>query len=180
MGRRQAFNALAGRALHAETCCLRYIRENRLYREQSANWEDFCDSHVGISRAQIDRTIQCLDEFGEPYFQLAEIVRVSPDTFRALLPHISVAGLEYKGEIIPIEFDEAPRLIAAVNALRPRKPAASRPLPLRTYAANNFINNFPNLIAQLRDCSDRFSTLPCITPRQREELADVLALFRSL
>jgi hypothetical protein len=171
IGRRQAFNALSGQALSAETECLRYIRDNRLYLNRTANWPDFCDHYVGISRAQIDRTIQCLDEFGETYFHLSQLIRISPATYRALRPHITDDGLTYNDEVIPISFDEVPRLIAAVNALRPRKPA-----PPRTIV----INTFENIAAQLRDSFARLQTLPRLTPSEREQLAALLAPFRTL
>src|SRR4051794_32361838 len=58
LGRRQAFSALGGQGLFAETTCLLNIRDGRLYRTVSANWSDFCDQHIGVSRAHVDRLIQ--------------------------------------------------------------------------------------------------------------------------
>jgi len=171
LGRRQGFHALSGQALSSDACCLRHIRDNRLYLAKTANWPDFCDQYVGIERSKIDRLIQYLDEFGGRYFDLSQLVRISPQTYRALLPHLTAEGLEHNGEIIPIDFDSVPRLNAAIKAICPRKP--SRPRVIR-------FNSFQNQMAQLRDCADRFSSLPRLTPGERQQLADVLTLFHRL
>jgi hypothetical protein len=171
LGRRQGFQALSGQALASDACCLRYIRDNRLYRTKSENWPDFCDQYLGVNRSQIDRLIQCLDEFGDPYFNLSQLIRISPQTYRALLPHMTPEGLEHNGEIIPIAFDYVPRLNAAINAIRPRKQARQTVVVADT---------FENIAVQLRDCADRLAALPGLTPPQQVQLAALLDLFRAL
>lgn len=170
LGRRQAFSALGGQGLFGETTCLRHIRDGRLYRAVSANWSDFCDQHLGVSRAHVDRLIQYREEFGETYFHLSQLIRISPETYRAILPHITEQGLQFKGEIIPIGFDQIPQLIAAVNAIRPPKKSVDPP-------ATTF-DTFENIVRQLRDCAARLHTCPKLTTIQRDQLAAALALFR--
>src|SRR5882724_8997703 len=109
IGRRQAFGALSGRSLAAEAHCLRLIRDRKLYLAHSPNWPDFCDRHVGISRATADRIIQSLDEFGPTYFRLSGLTRISPETYREIAPLIADGSLNFDGQLIPIDFDCVPQ-----------------------------------------------------------------------
>jgi hypothetical protein len=59
-----------------------------------------------------------LAEFGEAYFRLAQLTRISPDAYRTLAPRIEDETIEIDGEKIPLSADNIPRLRAAIQRFR--------------------------------------------------------------
>jgi hypothetical protein len=129
IGKSQAFNAIAKGCSAAEAACMKHIRDHRSYESLGLTWEQFCPEHLRISRSSADRLIQRLEEFGEPYFQLAGITSISADSFRLIAPAVSEEGLEFDGEIIPITAENANRIRAAVHTLRARLRRAGEGTP---------------------------------------------------
>jgi hypothetical protein len=118
IGREQAFNALAHHCSAARVACLKQVRDTEAYKGLNITWEQFCPDHAGISRTHADRLIRQLAEFGAPYFELTDIVPVSPAAYREIEPAITDGALEFQGEQIPITRENAARIKAAVNVLR--------------------------------------------------------------
>jgi hypothetical protein len=118
IGREQAFNALAHQCSSARVACLKQVRDTEAYKSLNLTWEEFCPQHADISRSQADRLIHQLSEFGAPYFQLTDIVPVSPAVYREIEPAIVNGTIEFGGEQIPITPENASKIRAAVNALR--------------------------------------------------------------
>ena len=118
VGRQQAFAMIANRCSAAQALCLKQVRETGLYEKLELTWEEFCKEYAGISRAQADRLIQQLEEFGEAYFRLSEIARISPETYRRIASQVSDEGLEFDGGVLALTPENAPRIRAAVQALR--------------------------------------------------------------
>jgi len=118
IGREQAFNALAHHCSAARVACLKQIRDTAAYMDLNVTWDEFCPEHAGISRTQADRLIRRLAEFGVPYFQLTDIVPVSPAVYREIAPAISGGAVEFRGEQIPVTPENAAKIKAAVSALR--------------------------------------------------------------
>src|SRR5215467_12569290 len=118
IGREQAFNAMAHHCSAARVACLKQVRDTEAYKHLNLTWEQFCPEQAGISRVQADRLIRQLEEFGAPYFQLTDIVPVSPAIFREIAPAISDGAIEYLGEQIPIIPENAAKIKTAVNSLR--------------------------------------------------------------
>jgi hypothetical protein len=48
-------------------------------------WDEFCKQHAGASRAHADEIIRRLEAFGTAYFRISEIIRISPQSYRAIL-----------------------------------------------------------------------------------------------
>src|SRR4029077_12863710 len=84
VGRQQAFALIASNCSSAQAQCLRQIRESRAHEQLGLTWEEFCSRHAGITRVHADSLIRRLDEFGDSYFKLSQLVRVSPDTYRQI------------------------------------------------------------------------------------------------
>jgi hypothetical protein len=82
LGRRQAFALIANGCSAAEAQCLKAIKDDAGYKSLGLTWEQFCDRHAGMSRATADRIIERLEEFGEAYFQLSQVMRISPERYR--------------------------------------------------------------------------------------------------
>jgi len=79
VGRQQAFAVIANKCSAAQALCLKQVRETRLYEKLDLTWDEFCKEYAGIGRAYADRLIQQHEEFGEAYFRLSEIARISPE-----------------------------------------------------------------------------------------------------
>jgi hypothetical protein len=118
VGRQQAFAVIANKCSAAQALCLKQVRETRLYEKLELTWEEFCKEYAGISRAYADKLIQQHEEFGEAYFRLSEIARISPETYRKIASQVSDEGLEFDGRILALTPENAPKIRAAIQTLR--------------------------------------------------------------
>src|SRR5262249_13915878 len=100
MGRREAFGIIAGRCSAAEANCLRRIREEKLYKTKAGDWRTFCRVHLGLSRSLADKIIRLLDEFGPDYFEVAQLARISAESFRQIASCVKDKALHVNGEAI--------------------------------------------------------------------------------
>jgi hypothetical protein len=122
MGRKQAFSLISGKTAAADVECLRQIRDKKLYRVKGVDWSDFCQQYAGITRSYADRLIRQLESLGPNYFQLSQIVRISPADYRQIAPAINDAGIDFGDEQIPISPENSHKIFEAVNALRSALP----------------------------------------------------------
>lgn len=118
IGREQAFNALAHHCSKARVACLKQIHDTEAYKGLNLTWDEFCPEHAGISRTHADRLIGQFAEFGAPYFELTDIVPVSPAVYRQIEPAVAGGTIEFRGEQIPIIPENAVKIKAAIYALR--------------------------------------------------------------
>jgi hypothetical protein len=125
LGRNQAFGLIAGRSAAAQAACLREIRDKKLYRNRCPDWDQFCREHLHMGRSQANYVIQLLNEFGPDYFELSQLTRISPETYRAIQPALQDKALHFEGEAIALIPENAARVSAAVAQLR--KTAAPEP-----------------------------------------------------
>lgn len=134
-GRKQAFSGIAARCSAADAACLRELRESKKYRAANLTWDQFCASHLGISRAMADKLIHRLEEFGAAYFYLASMIQIGPKEYRRIAGSVDSDGLLYNGERIPLEPSNAVKLAEAVERLKAESqstlppPAAPEPEP---------------------------------------------------
>jgi hypothetical protein len=117
-GRQQAFAMIATKCTYAQAVTLREIHQTRAYEPLGLTWEQFCVQHAGISRVTAETLIRRVDEFGEAYFRLCAIVRISPDTFRHLADRVNPETIELDGEQIPLTSDNAHKIRAGIARLR--------------------------------------------------------------
>ncbi len=96
-----------------------------------------------------------MEEFGAPYFELTQLTRVSPETYRAIAPVIQGNALQYQGEAIDLKPQNARRVAAAVADMRDA-------LPKRTAAPDSLLREIQDLghelnltvrIDKLHDCA---------------------------
>ncbi len=106
---------------------IRRLRDGKLFKQCCENWEDFCPHYLKMSRAEADRMIRLLEEFGPSYFELAQLTRVSAETYRAIQPAIRNGSLHYQGEAIEITPENSRRVAAAVAELRRAIPRKTEP-----------------------------------------------------
>jgi hypothetical protein len=65
------------------TLMLRELRDNKGYLSISKTWDAFCEDHLGSSRQTVNRQLEKVD-LGQPFFQLLEFSRITPDEYKAL------------------------------------------------------------------------------------------------
>ena len=118
IGRAQAFSFVVHHCSAAQAECLARIRNEGLYKVLDLTWDEFCKLHAGASRAHADEIIRRLEEFGAAYFRLSEIIRISPQSYRAIQAAVKGDAIEFGGESIPITPENAGRIREAIAALR--------------------------------------------------------------
>ena len=146
-GLQKAFAAVAGSCSAARAQCLRQVRDSHLLDDLGLTWEEFCQDYAGISRRHADHLIQQYAQFGDAYFRLSEIARVSPKTFEQIASHVvpdnGADVLEIDGQKLPLVPENAAKIRAAIHTLRsqvrhppapPRPPAGVVELQIRVDA----------------------------------------------
>jgi hypothetical protein len=118
VGRHEALGLIASRCSAADAATLRRIRDQELWRSQAATWNEFCETRLRMSRSNANRLIRLLEEFGDPYFTISQATCITPQTYRAIAPAIRDNALHVGGEAIALTEENAPRIAAAVDALR--------------------------------------------------------------
>lgn len=134
LGRRQAFGMMAGRASAADAECVRHIRDEKLYKSRTPSWDEFCTRYLGASRANVDRIIRQLEEFGPEFFQFSQLTRISPEAYRAIAPHVGKDGLRFGGEVIALLPENAQKVSAAVAELRKQPVSGGGSVPSADFA----------------------------------------------
>ena len=117
-GRQQAFAMMAAKCSFAQAVCIKQIHDTRAYEKYGLSWEDFCPKHLGISRAQAERHIHRLDEFGEAWFRLSTLARISPDLFREIQDRVTADTIELDGEQIPLIPANTQKIRAGIRRLQ--------------------------------------------------------------
>jgi hypothetical protein len=179
LGRRQAFGMMSGKTAAAEAECLRQIRDRKLYKAKSPSWDDFCARHIGASRANVNRVIRYLEEFGPEFFELSQLTRIPPEAYRAIAPYVSKDGLHLDGEVIAIVQENSERVSQAVAELRKR--SESEGSTSRTHDAAPpapQADPFEALEKDLDDVTAQVQALPALDPRQKILLASSLMRLR--
>jgi hypothetical protein len=132
LGQNLTFGLVAGRCSAAQAASLRRLREERIYKRVAPNWRDFCPQFLKMSRTQADQVIQLLDEFGPAYFELAQLTRVSAETYRAIAPSIRDGVLHSHGDAIDLTVENTRKVAAAIAEFRRtlpvKKPAPQLPM----------------------------------------------------
>ena len=129
-GLQKAFAAVAGSCSAARAQCLKQVRDSGMLDDLGLTWEEFCHDYAGISHRHANDLIRQYDRFGEPYFRLSEIVRVSPETFQQIAGHVDGDTVEIDDEKLPLVPENAAKIRAAIQRLRlqvrraPERPAA--------------------------------------------------------
>lgn len=129
IGHGQAFGALANKCAEAQAECLRAVRDSAQYKLLGLTWEQYCNQHAGLSRANADKLIQNLNEFGEMYFRLSSMVRISPETYRQVAPRVAGAEIEIGGQKVAVIPENAERIRKAIVQLRASQPKPPQPAP---------------------------------------------------
>lgn len=172
LGQNQSFALLAGRCSAAQAAGLRTLREAKLYKQVTPEWRDFCERYLKMSKGQADHLIHLLDEFGAGYFEVAQLTRISPETYRALAPSVKNGVLEYQGTSIELNVENARKVTAVVAEVRrarpPKKRAACVEMHVRVRELDRrctgMLDEFAE-IARLERCGENFLAFASIVSR---------------
>jgi hypothetical protein len=134
LGQNHAFATVAGRCSAAQASAIRRLREEKIYKHCTPHWSDFCSAYLGMSKTQADCIIRQLEQFGAGYFEIAQLTRISPETYRAIEPSMKDGVLHFQGEAIALNEENSQKVAAAVAELRRtarQKPARQPDVPAR-------------------------------------------------
>jgi uncharacterized membrane protein YheB (UPF0754 family) len=123
LGQNQAFGFLAGRCSAAQAETIRRLRNEKLYKRVTEHWKEFCPRYLKMSGTQADSIIRLWEEFGAGYFEIAQLTRVSPETYRALAPAVENGVLNLNGEQIELTIENSRKVAAAVSQVRRSLPS---------------------------------------------------------
>jgi hypothetical protein len=124
LGQNQAFGLIAGRCSAAQAASLKHLRDEKKYKRVNEDWRDFCSQYLRMSGAQADKIIHLWEEFGAGFFKVAQLTRISPETYRAIAPAIREDALHLNGEVIELSVENSRKVADAVARLRSvKKPA---------------------------------------------------------
>jgi hypothetical protein len=129
LGQRRAFSALGGRCSAAHAQLLRRIRDEKLYRALAPSWRAFCGTHLAITCRHADRLIALLNRFGPTYFEISQLVGISPRQYLAIEPVLREHSVLVNGEVISLIPENAPKVLETVGQLL-REARRKRPAPL--------------------------------------------------
>jgi hypothetical protein len=140
LGQRRAFAAVGGRCSAAHAQLLRRIRDEKLYRAVAPSWRRFCGTHLAITCRHADRLIALLNRFGPTYFEISQLVGLSPRQYLAIQPVLHEHSVLVNGEAISLIPENAPKVLEAVGQLlretRRTKPREPAPETVRARAAD--------------------------------------------
>jgi hypothetical protein len=140
LGQRRAFAAVGGRCCAAHAQLLRRIRDEKLYRAVAPSWRRFCGTHLAITCRHADRLIALLNRFGPTYFEISQLVGLSPRQYLAIQPVLHEHSVLVNGEAISLIPENAPKVLEAVGQLlretRRTKPREPAPETVRARAAD--------------------------------------------
>jgi len=126
VGRQQAFAVIASKCSAAQAVAIKELRESRAHEKLGLTWDEFCPKYLGVMRGCADRYIRQLEEFGASYFNLSQIARISPDTYRQIADKVQGNSIDIEGENIPLTLGNAARIRAGVKRLRAQLAQANR------------------------------------------------------
>ena len=129
VGRQQAFAVIAGSCSAARAQCLKQVRDSQMLDHLGLTWEEFCKDYAGISRQHADSLIRQHEAFGDAYFRLSEIARISPRTYQKIASHIDGDTIEIGGQKLSLTPENAHKIRAAINSLRSQSKPSRRPAP---------------------------------------------------
>ena len=126
LGQRRALTAVAGRCTAAHAQLLRRIHDEKLYRPLAKTWEGFCGPHLAVSRRHADRLISLLNRFGPIYFELSQLIGISPRDYLAIEPAVREHSIVVNGEAISLIPENAPKILEAVGLVLHKSRRARR------------------------------------------------------
>jgi hypothetical protein len=157
VGRQQSFALIASKCSAAQAHALKEIKESRAFEQLGLTWEEFCLQHVGLRRERADALIHQFDEFGEDYFRLSQIARIS--------------AVNIDGEEIELTLPNAARIRAAIKKMRQERNQARRAADFREpFGLADLRHRHDAIVAEARSISYHYRP-----DGDRQELLDFVS-----
>jgi len=131
LGQNQTFALVSGRCSAAQAEALVRLRESKCYLRLAKTWKEFCTQFLHMSASRADRIIRCWQEFGAGFFELQNLISISPEGYRSIEPAIKDGAIHFNEEAIELDPENSQKVVAAVTELR-RSQAPQEPPPPRT------------------------------------------------
>jgi hypothetical protein len=158
---------IASKCSEHQAQCLKQLKQGLVYESYGLTWEQFCATHLGLTRSSADRIIQQLDEFGSAYFKLAALARLSPETYRQIAPGVHGETIQINGQPVAIDEANAPKIRAHIQSLRADLRAEKQRTEPSLQELRSRLNNL------LAETSKRVSiTMPTVLESYLLEIAD--------
>ena len=154
LGQRRVLTLVAGRCAAAHADLLRKIRNQKLYLPYAPTWAAFCGSFLTITRRHADRLIAWLNEFGPVYFELAELVGVTPEQYRLIEPCVRENAIHVDAEAIDLIPTNSARIASAISEILQRRAPHLQPL-----GSDKFRNKLARLERTGRALAARYERL---------------------
>ena len=148
LGHTQAFGLTAARCTAAQASALTHLRQGKNWKFLAPTWDEFCPRYLKISRSEADKIIKLWEDFGAGYFEVAQLTRISAETYRALQPSVTDSALHWNGEVIALDVENAQKVASAVSEVRGR----TRPRPKPPV-------HLPDMLERIEDMETRCTTL---------------------
>ena len=176
LGENHAFGVVAARCSAAQATGIRRLREEKIYKRCISDWKEFCPKYLKMSSSHADRIIRLLEEFGPGYFEMLQLTRISPETYRELAPTIQNGALLVDGEAIELNPGNARKVATAIAEMR--KPSQKRkPARLETHERLEQIDRrCTAIVADLEEisrkerCGENWLRLTAVISRMRAAL----------
>ncbi|HTS24608.1 MAG TPA: hypothetical protein VMH81_01960 [Bryobacteraceae bacterium] len=127
IGHNQSFALVSGRCSAAQAEALHRLRESRCYQPVAGSWKEFCPQFLNMSSSRADRIIRCWQEFGPSFFELHNLISISPEVYRSIEPAIQNGAIHCNQEAIAFDPENSQKVLAAVTELR--KSLSPKPPP---------------------------------------------------
>jgi hypothetical protein len=174
IGRGQAFGVIANGCTAAQAECLRQINESGTYKQTGLSWDDFCQQYVGLSRPRVDSLIKSLAEFGKTFFDLSNIVRISPEAYRRVAANIKDQSIQIGADLVPIVPENAARIRRAVQHYRSEMEKARSETRALNCDTNLLMMNLENCFQRM----DELASDNLISKGQYETLGHIVEWVR--
>jgi len=109
---------IAGRCTPGLAPLLQRWRDERRYKAYCSRWGAFCSEYLKITRSEADKLIRLWEQYGDRFFQLAAVTRITASTFRRIAPAVKDGALHFRGRAIPLLPEYAADIARAVRVLR--------------------------------------------------------------
>jgi hypothetical protein len=178
LGQRRAFAAVGGRCSAAHAQLLRRIHDEKLYLPIAPSWRRFCSAHLAITCRHADRLIALLNRFGPTYFEISQLVGISPRQYLAIEPVLREHKLLVDGDTVSLIPANAPKVIEAIGQLLREARRTRRALP----APQTLRNRILDLGQRGRALANQFLDLynSCHSGRDRELVLEIATEIRMI
>jgi len=166
LGQRRAFGMVAGRCSAAQAECLRKVRDEKTYLKFAANWAEFCQQHLKITKRTADRAIALLKKHGTLYFETAALTGITPAEFERIEHAIQRDGIHVGSDVIALIPENAARAVDAIARLQADEAAAQSAGPAAP--AEEQIRELEKRAVQL--CASFHKTARATDPMERQWL----------